>query len=383
MKTTKILSAATLTAALLTGAATPATATAPDRPELRQAMQAFIDAGFTGVQLRVNDQRGEWADSAGVSKLGHPAKPSTNGRFWTGSVIKPFTATLVLQLVADGKIALDDPVAGHLPDLGLDPRITVRMLLQHTSGLFNYTGEYYDDGTVAPGIPATGDAWLNNRFHTYQPEELVRLALSKPARFEPGTDQNYSNTNYTLALLLIEKLTGRSYAEQLELRILRPLGMTATRQAGNRTQLPGPYAHAYYSYQGKTYDISRQNLSLLAGAGDLISTTHDLTTFFTALNSGKLLPPALLAEMREPSGKLNYGLGVFAQDLGPGCGTVYQHNGSPPHGYGALMYSTPDGKTTLTGSVTWIDSATRGPVKDFQKLLDELVKEVFCNTPTR
>ncbi|GAA0918302.1 serine hydrolase domain-containing protein [Nonomuraea longicatena] len=321
--------------------------------------------------------------SAGVSKLGRPAKPSTNGRFWTGSAVKPFTATLVLQLVADGKVKLDAPVAGYLPDLGLDRRITVRMLLQHTSGLFNYTGEYYDDGTFAPGIPAAGDAWLKNRFRSYKPEELVRLALSKPTRFEPGTGQNYSNTNYTLALLLIEKVTGRPYAEQLQQRILRPLGLSATRQAGDRTKLAGPYAHAYYSYQGKTIDISRQNLSMLAGAGDLASTTRDLTTFFTALNGGKLLPPALLDEMRKPHGKLKYGLGVFAQDLGPGCGTVYQHNGSPPHGYGALMYSSPDGKTTLTGSVTWVDSATRGPVKDFQKLLDGLVQKVFCGTPAR
>lgn len=382
MKTTKILGTAALTAALLTGAATPAAA-AQGRPELQKAMQAFIDAGFTGVQLRVNDRRGEWVASAGVSKLGQAAKPPTNGRFWTGSVIKTFTATLVLQLVADGKVELDASVAGYLPDLGLDRRITVRMMLQHTSGLFNYTGEYYADGTFAPGIPATGDAWFENRFRRYQPEELVRLALSKPARFEPGTDQNYSNTNYTLALLLIEKVTGRSYAEELQRRILRPFGLSATTAAGQRTQLPGPYAHAYYDYRGKVVDISRQNLSLLAGAGDLISTTADLTTFFSALNSGKILPPELLAEMREPYPKMGYGLGVFAQDLGASCGTVYQHNGSPPHGYGALMYSSPDGKTTLTGSVTWVDSPTRGPVKDFQKLLDGLVQEVFCGTSAR
>ncbi|MET9338945.1 serine hydrolase domain-containing protein [Nonomuraea sp. NPDC003804] len=137
-----------LAAALLAGAAVAAPAVAAadrgavqkaaagqDRPELQKAMQAFVDAGFAGVQVRVHDQRGEWTGSAGVRKLGQSAKPPTNGRFWTGSVTKPFTATLVLQLVAEGKIALDDPVAGFLPELGLDERITVRMLLQHTSGL--------------------------------------------------------------------------------------------------------------------------------------------------------------------------------------------------------------------------------------------------------
>ncbi|MFD1933086.1 serine hydrolase domain-containing protein [Nonomuraea mangrovi] len=385
-----------LAAALLAGAAVAAPAVAAadsgavqkasagqDRPELQKAMQAFVDAGFAGVQVRVHDQRSEWTGSAGVRKLGQSAKPPTNGRFWTGSVIKPFTATLVLQLVAEGKIGLDDPVSGFLPKLGLDERITVRMLLQHTSGVFNYTGEYYDDGRFVPGIPATGDAWLANRFKTYRPQKLVRLALSKPARFEPGTDQNYSNTNYTLALLLIEKITGRSYAEELQRRILRPLGMRDTMVPGNRTQLPGPHAHGYYRYQDaagrqKTVDISRQNLSLLAGAGDLISTTQDLHTFISALNGGKLLPAEMLAEMRKPYGKLGYGLGLFVQDLGPNCGTVYQHNGAPPHGYGALMYSSPDGSKTLTASVNYVDDAARSLTGKFPEPLNKLVKQVFC-----
>ncbi|MEQ4724876.1 serine hydrolase domain-containing protein [Nonomuraea sp. B19D2] len=394
-KVLRRVAATALAAALLGGVAAPGAAAADsstavpmaaagqDRPELQKAIQEFVDAGFAGMQLRVHDQRGEWVGSAGVRKLGQSAKPPTNGRFWAGSVTKTFTATLVLQLVAEGKIALDAPAAGYLPELGLDRRITVRMLLQHTSGLFNYTGEHYDDGTVVPGIPATGDAWLANRFHSYRPEELVRLALSKPARFEPGTDQNYSNTNYTLALLLIEKVTGHSYAEEMQRRILRPLDLKGTVVPGNRAELPGPHAHGYYRYeedgQEKVVDIARQNLSLLAGAGDMISTTQDLHTFISALNGGKLLPAPLLAEMRKPYGKYNYGFGLFVQDLGPGCGTVYQHNGSPPHGYGALMYSSPDGSKTLTASVTWVDEATRGPAKDFQKLVDKLVQEVFCD----
>jgi D-alanyl-D-alanine carboxypeptidase len=273
--------------------------------------------------------------------------PPTNGRFWAGSVIKTFT----------------------------DPGAAVGGRGQDRAGR--------PGGRVPQaGIPATGDEWLNNRFRSYQPEELVGLALSKQARFAPGTGQNYSNTNYTLALLLIEKVTGRSYAEQLQRRILGPLGMMGTRAAGTRTQLPGPHAHGYYRYQDavqqKVVDISRQNLSLLAGAGDLISTTQDLHTFFSALNGGKLLPAKLLAEMREPHPKMGYGLGVFVQDLGPDRGTVFQHNGSPPHGYGALTFSSPDDSKTLAGSVTWVDEATRGPAKDFQKLLDGLVKEVFC-----
>ncbi|MFI6600115.1 serine hydrolase domain-containing protein [Nonomuraea sp. NPDC050536] len=390
---------AALAAALLAGVTTPGVATADssvavskaaagqDRPELQNAIQAFVDAGYAGLQMRVHDERGDWVGSAGVRKLGRTAKPPTNGRFWIGSTTKTFTATLVLQLVAEGKIGLDSPVADYLPELGLDRRITVRMMLQHTSGLFNYTGEYYKDGTYVPGIPATGKEWVDNRFHTYQPEELVRLALSKPAKFAPGTDWSYANTNYTLALLLIEKVTGRSYAEELQRRILGPLGLRGTLVPGARTQLPGPHAHGYYRYQDadqwKVVDVTRQNLSLLAGAGDLISTTQDLQTFFSALNGGKLLPANLLAEMRKPdprSGGLfgRYGLGLYVLDTGPDCvGIILNHDGSPPGGYGSLMYSTPDGSKTLTASVTMGDAAIDQAVV-FPKALDSLVKAVFC-----
>jgi D-alanyl-D-alanine carboxypeptidase len=145
----------------------------------------------------------------------------------------------------------------------LDPRITVRMLLQHTSGVFNYVGEYYTDGTVVPGIPWAGQEWVNNRFHSYQPEELVRYALAKPRQFEPGTGWRYSNTNYTLALLIIEKVTGHSYAAEVQRRIVRPLGLSGTVAPGTSVAIPGPHAHAYYRYEDddgeKTIDITRQN----------------------------------------------------------------------------------------------------------------------------
>ncbi|ONI66904.1 hypothetical protein BWI15_27340 [Kribbella sp. ALI-6-A] len=253
--------------------------------------------------------------------------------------------------------------------------------MNHTSGLFNYTGEYYPDGTVAPGIPATGKDWVENRFLSYQPEELVRLALAKPSRFEPGADWSYSNTNYTLAVLLIEKLTGQSYAEALRRQIAEPLGLTGTVVPGDLTELPGPHAHGYYRYQDgedwKVEDVTRQNLSLLAGAGDLISTTQDLHTFTSALNSGKLIPADLLAEMRTPTGPIDYGLGIFVQDLGPDHGgVVLHHNGSAPGGYGALMYSSPDGTRTMTASITMGDSDA-DPAQTFPAALAELLNEIF------
>ncbi|MFF4104229.1 serine hydrolase domain-containing protein [Streptomyces sp. NPDC001903] len=360
-------------------------ANASDRPELQKAIEAFVDAGFAGIQMRVHDERGEWVGSAGVGRPGEGAKPPTDGHFWAGSVAKPFTATAVLQLVAEGSTGLDAPVADHLPELGLDRRITVRMLLGHTSGLFNYTGEYGEDGTLDAGIPATGKEWVDHRLHTYRPQELVALALSKPARFEPGARFGYSNTNYTLAALLIERVAGRPYAEEMGRRILRPLALRDTVLGGSGSELPEPYAHGYCRYQDagewKVADVSRQNPSMLFGAGDAMTTTRDLHTFFSALNGGKLLPAPLLAEMRTPYGELGYGLGLFVQDLGPEHGgTVHHHNGGAPGGYGALMYSTPDGAKTLTAGLTTGDAPV-DPAQAFPGALDALVKQVFAADP--
>ncbi|MGK5676656.1 serine hydrolase domain-containing protein [Micromonospora sp. URMC 106] len=382
--------AVTLLVGAAPGAATPASgapskaAVLQDRPELQKAIQATVDAGFVGVQLRVHDERGDWVGSAGVSRLGKAAKPPTNGRFRAGSVTKTFVATVVLQLVAEGKLRLDASAADYLPAFGLDRRITVRMLLQHTSGVFNYTGEYYPDGTVVPGIPWSGKEWVENRFKTYRPADLVRFALSKPARFAPGTDWSYSNTNYTLAMLLIEKVTGSSYANEVQRRIVRPLRMSGTVVPGTWPQIPGPHAHAYYRYedggQQKTVDITRQNPSWAPGAGDMISTTQDLHTFISALMDGKLIPDPLLAEMRKPHPTSGYGLGLFVLNLGPNCGgTILNHNGGV-QGYATLMYSTPDGSRTLEASLTYTaDAADPLSLQEaFHKAVQTLTTEVFC-----
>jgi D-alanyl-D-alanine carboxypeptidase len=367
------------------------TATRADRPELRASLHSIVDAGFTGVQLRVHDQRGEWAGSAGARELGESAKPPTNGRFRVGSVTKTVTATVVLQLVAEGRVGLDAPAADHLPEFGLDRRITVRMLLQHTSGVYNHTGQYYADGTYLPGIPWSGAEWVNNRFHTYRPEELVRFALAKPAPFAPGTAWDYSNTNYVLARLLIEKVTGRSYVEETKRRILRPLGLRGTSMPGTSATIPGPHAHAYYRYEDasgrqKTVDVTRQNPSWISAGGDMISTTRDLQTFISALTGGELLPAPLLAQMRTPDPIAGYGLGLFVQDGStpspfptPSCGaSVLTHNGGV-QGYGTLMYSTPDGSRTLTASLTYVDDAAGSLQGAFRTELQKLVDVVFCD----
>jgi D-alanyl-D-alanine carboxypeptidase len=237
-------------------------------------------------------------------------------------------------------------------------------------------------------IPWQGKEWVAKRFHTYTDDELVRLSLSKPAKYEPGTSWSYANVNYVLAKLLIEKVTGHSYATEMERRILGPLKLKHTLVPGTRSGMPAPYAHAYYRYedapgQWKVIDVTRQNPSWISAAGETISTTEDLHTFFSALNDGTLLPAELLDEMRKPHAKSaglfgSYGLGLYVQDTGPDCdGIILNHNGSN-NGYGALMYSTPDGKKTLTASITSGDAAM-DVATEFPKALNDLIKTVFCD----
>jgi len=377
-----------LVVTLMAGLAVPGVAAAgTDRPELRRTLQEIVDSGFTGVQLRVHDQWGDWAGSAGVARLGEAAKPWTNGRFRIGSTTKTFTATVVLQLVGEGKVGLDTPAADYLSGFDLDRRITVRMLLQHTSGAFNFTGEYYPDGTVVPGIAWSGKEWVDNRFHTYRPEDLARYALAKPPRFAPGTDWSYSNTNYVLARLLIENVTGRSYADEVQRRILRPLGLRETVVPGTWPEIPGPHAHAYYQYKDddvtRTVDITRQNPSWISSAGEMVSTTGDLTTFFAALLGGRLLPAPLLAEMKKPHSTLDptsdYGLGLFELHADANCtgAVLINHNGGV-QGYGTLMYSTPDGSRTLAASVNYVDTGA-APTGAYQQAVQKLIQNVFCD----
>jgi D-alanyl-D-alanine carboxypeptidase len=358
---------------------------AAERPQLQAILDEFVTSGITGITLRVRDERGEWTGAAGRSEIGADAKPPIGGHVRIGSNTKTFTAALALRLVAEGRLALDRPAAEYLPAFDIDPRVTVRMLLQHTSGIFNFTGEFYPDGTVVAGIPSTiaGREWVDSRFTTYAPEELVRLALSKPARFEPGTDWSYSNTNYVIVRLVIEAITGRPVADEMQRLIFEPLGLSETAQPTSETGLAEPHAHAYYRYEQdgeeRTIDVTEQNPSWISSGGDMISTSQDLQTFISSIATGRLLGEELRAEMcatREtPIPGMGYGLGVFVQDLGE-HGTVITHNGGAA-GHAALMYATPDGRRTMTATLNYVDDAAMTLALPFQQGSQRLVDAVF------
>lgn len=377
---------ATLGAVLAVGLVNAPASAEPDRGALQQALDELAGAGAAGVQIRINDDQGEWLGAAGVRTLEHGGKVPTDGKFRVGSITKTFVSTVVLQLVDEGELTLDDPISQHLPQFGIDQRITVRMLLQHTSGLFNYTGEQNPDGTLEPGIPLWGQEFVDNRFHTYTADDLVAVSLAKPARFEPGTQWSYSNTNYVLAGMLIEKLTGKPYADQIEDRILAPLHLRETFLPGTWPGIPGRHAHGYHSYQYegalKTVDVTRVNPTWASSAGEIVSTTKNLDRFLTALLDGRLLPADLLAEMRTGHPDSGYGLGLQSLDAGPECGGLYQGHTGGMQSHQSFLFSNDDG-TAIAMSVTTgtVDMFDQEAAKRFSDAINNVVTTALCDTP--
>ncbi|MDL5155701.1 serine hydrolase domain-containing protein [Actinomycetospora termitidis] len=351
---------------------------------LEALMRTLVDDGVAmGVQLRVHEGTDERVLTVGSRERGSDVPPPVDGRFRIGSTAKTFTAALVLRLVADGALELDGAVSDHLPALAPDPRITVRMLLQHTSGVFNHTGEYDADGTFTPGaVPGLGPEWVARRERVSAPEDLVRDSLARPLRFAPGTSWSYSNTNYVLARLLVEQATGSPFPDAMRRHVLEPLRLTDTVLPETSPEIPGPHAHGYYRYLDgdtwRTADTTVSDPTWISAAGDMISTTADLHAFVSGLMSGALLPDRLVAAMRTPHPASGYGLGLFVAPTRCG-GTVVHHHGNF-WGRATLMVSSLDGARTLTGSVTCgeADLDLGAQSTAFEAFTQGLVTEVFC-----
>jgi D-alanyl-D-alanine carboxypeptidase len=292
-----------------------------------------------------------------------------NGRFRIGSVTKTFVATVILQLAAERRLSLADPVSRHLP--GLVPNgenITVRQLLNHTSGIYDYTRSW----------PPTAEHFLAIRFDKFPVLDLVKIGTSQPPLFPPGTDWSYSNTNYLLAGLIIEKVTGRPYGEAVQRRILWPLGLRDTFVPGTRIRIPGPHARGYLPVgtPPQPVDVTELNPALASSAGEMISTTADVNRFFAALLGGRLLRPAQLAEMKdavtvEPG--FRYGLGLVERTWACGART-WGHGGGIP-GYVTLAENSADGRTQLAVSLNPLNNP-----EQVGRAVIALAEKAFCGT---
>ncbi|HDR6999637.1 beta-lactamase family protein [Bacillus cereus] len=320
------------------------TSTQRNRTFVKQAMQDTLQLGYPGILAKTSQGRKTWGYAAGVADLRTKKPMKTDFRFRIGSVTKTFTATVILQLAGENRLNLDDSIEKWLPDViqgnGYDAKqITIRQMLNHTSGIAEYS--------------RSKEADFTNTKRLYTAEELVKIGISAPPDFAPGKGWSYSNTGYVLLGMLIEKVTGNNYAEEIENRIIEPLELSNTFLPGNSSIIPGnKHARGYVQQEegSELKDVTYFNPSIASSAGDMISTADDLKKFFSYLLGGKLLKEKQLNQMftTVPAGRggINgYGLGIFEIKLPNGV-PIWGHTGGIP-GFDTFVGGTHGGRHML------------------------------------
>lgn len=346
---------------------------------LQRGLDAVCANGGIGVLAKVVTPAGAKQGRAGVAdkETGEPV--DFDSRFRVGFVNQSFTATVVLQLVGEGKLNLDDTVEDWFPGLvqgnGNDGNIiTVRHLLSHTSGLFDYPDDV--DAIPAMNFP---EPYLEHWNRDYTPEELVGIAVANPPRFATGESFGFSNTGYVLLGMMIDRISTRGWATEITERIIKPLNLASTELPGANPDLPTPHPKAYAGFNaGDPVEVTRQNMTVVGASGSLVSTPGDLITFFTALNAGSLLAPEQQAAMFDlkPASQLDaiwpgvsYGLGLMRIPLSTGGGYVGHAGGMP--GWITRGGVTEDG---TRGAVV----ITTGDISlDVEKAIDQLIDDLL------
>ncbi|MBV2154121.1 serine hydrolase [Kitasatospora sp. SUK 42] len=387
MPTTRIAAALLAAATLLTLApsavAAPSSAASPYATvDLQPELNTLVEQGTSTAALaEVRDHgRVVWRGAAGTADLATGQPATADGRFRIASTTKSFVSTVTLQLVDEGRVRLDDPIEHYLP--GAIPNggaITVRQLLNHTSGLYNYLDDPHVRSTTEAGnreFLATG-RWIE-----YTPQHLLAIGTAKPPYFAPGQGWHYSNTNYVVIGMLIEQVTGHSWRDEVEARIIQPLGLRHTTLPTDSTAIPGPHAHGYFKFPEGPGDVTRLSPTIADAAGAGISTTDDLARFHAALFGGRLLSPAQLAEMTttvpipDAPDHAEYGLGVVSYDLS--CGRFWGHPGEIP-GYSTGLLGTRDGGRQYAISYNEYDKSDSTKSNRLYRAFEE---KALCGGPT-
>ncbi|WP_459958797.1 serine hydrolase domain-containing protein [Nocardia sp. IFM 10818] len=345
------------------------------RAEVIAALEHLVSGDrLPGAQVVVSDRSGVWVRAAGVGDVERGTPFPEDARVRIGSNTKTFVATAVLQLAAEGKVELDAAVEEYLPGVvqgpGIDGnRITIRNLLQHTSGLPEYAAEF--GVTPKPGqldIYNERTRWMKTDI-----AEVVRNALTAPADFEPGAQWAYSNTNYALAGMVIERVTGGTVGEEITRRIIEPLGLRDTYYPGpEEIEIRGPHPVGYSALGGTLVDYTNLNPSWAGAAGAMVSSGADMNRFFMALLDGELLPADQLAEMKRtvpvpvPDVSIGYGLGLMRQTLS--CGKDSWGHGGDIDGFETRGGVTSDGRA-VTVSVNQVPEQSQATA-DVGKVVD-------------
>ena len=359
-------------------------ASSAEKEQVLSATQSLVDGGFPAALTAVRDKDGNTIGAAaGTGNLETGEAPPLDGEVRIGSNTKTFVAVVILQLVQEGKITLDEPIETYLPGLlhgeGIDAaKITVRQLLQHTSGLPEYTDT----------VPGETDIF-QIRDNYYSTRDLLDIALTKPAAFEPGSQFTYTNTNYIVLTLLAEKVTHRPLAEQITQRITEPLGLAHTYYPNpGEEDFRGTHPHGYHrnSSAEEWKDITRMDPAWAGGAGAMISTPSELGTFLQATLNGTLLNQDSITEMKKTVDTSNlsgvpgsgYGLGILSMPLS--CGTAWGHSGGIP-GYVTQNMVGPDGTAvTIAGTAARgiVDPSDTTAVQQKAKLMPDAVDSLMC-----
>ncbi|MFI5657798.1 serine hydrolase domain-containing protein [Streptomyces sp. NPDC051684] len=321
----------------------------PDAKALAEALHGLPDDDATAALVRVGGRGGSWHGSAGVRDLRTGAKAREDARFRAGSTTKVVTAATVLRLAADGRVDLDAPVRRYLPELfrgtAFRKPVSVRQLLNHTSGI--------------PAGNGWGDSFAEqyaHRFDVVTPARVAASALAKRPEFAPGTRQQYLNINYTLLGLLVEKVTGDSFAETATRLVLRPAGMRHTYFPGADPHVHGPHNRGYQLVDGEFVDVTDWVQADRSAAGDMISTTADLERLLTALFRGRVVPAAQLKEMfRVPAGIPGATMSAGLQRIDID-GRVHWGKSGARYGYSTGMAATQDLSRTVVYSVNSTDA---------------------------
>ncbi|CQR59837.1 serine hydrolase domain-containing protein [Streptomyces leeuwenhoekii] len=334
-----------------------------DSAELTTALENVHRAGVPGLFAEVRDGGQIWRAAAGVADVATGRPVTAEMRHRVGSITKPFTAAAVLQQVESGQIGLDAPIRRYLPRLVPGERgdaITVRMLLNHTSGLAEYLPYAYPSLKALPALADTGPESLDDhRLTRFDPVELIAMGVGAPAVGAPGgTPGVYSNTNYLLLGELLRKVTGMSAERYITRNVIERAGLRET-ELPDAPHIDGPHSQIYESWFGMIdppRDYSVYDMSWVGPAGSLISTVRDLNRFFGMLLAGEIVSPSSLAQMQrtvpvvnQEGRTIDYGLGLHPMKA-PGQGTFWGHGGTV-WGAGALAMTRADGKRQMAVAV--------------------------------
>ena len=360
--------------------------------ELESAIDKIHRAGMPGVMAEVRDGDELWRGAAGVADMGTPCPITADMRHRVGSITKTFTAAAILQQVEAGQIGLDTPIGHYLPELVPGQRgeaITVRMLINHTSGLAEYLPYIYPSLKAFPSLKDTTPQSLDdNRFTQFRPKDLIAMGVTAPAVGSPGgTPGIYSNTNYQLLCQLLELTSGTTAEQCITQNVIERAGLKHT-ELPCGTEISGPHSKIYEAWFGMIdppRDFSVYDMSWVGPAASLISTVSDLNRFYGLLLAGEIVNASSLAQMQQTvpvisfeGKKIEYGFGLHKMEI-PGHGTFWGHDGTV-WGAGAVTMTRADGQRQMSIAVNlmrWnrLDNSgkpQRHPIDDamegFQKL---------------